>query len=253
MNSERPHAGRAALVVGGSGGIGGAVARRLGRLGARVAVGYHTRPDAAEGVARHIREAGGEARAVPIDVRDPEACKASTLAAAQAVGGLDILVYAAGIDLWQTADRTTGAEWRSVMSVNLDGAFFAVQAALPWMLRRGWGRIVTIGSIWGEVGAAGEVAYSAAKAGLSGMTKALAKEVARSGVTVNAVAPGVIDTDMNARFDAGERAALMARVPLGRMGTRDDVAGPVAYLVSDDASYVTGHVLVVTGGFDPLP
>lgn len=245
--------GRTALVVGGSGGIGSAVAKALCGRGAAVAVSYASGRERAEQAVAAARAAGGWAAALHGDVRTPEGCEALVSSAAAALGRIDILVYAAGAELYRLALDTDAADWRRSLAVNLDGAFFTAKAALPGMIQRGWGRIVYIGSIWGEAGAAFEVAYSAAKAGLSGLTKALAKEVARSGVTVNAVAPGVIETGMNARFDEEERRALLARIPVGRIGRGEDVASAVCFLAGEGASYITGHVLWVTGGFDPLP
>lgn len=246
-------AGKCAVITGGSGGIGGAIAWRLAELGAHVAVGYHRSRRKAEEIAAAIKAAGGIGVAVGADLTTPEGPERLVDQAREALGAVDILVHAAGIELYRLVDETQYEELRQVLDVHLAAAFSAVRRALPDMIRRGWGRIVMVGSIWGEVGAAGEVAYSAAKAGLTGLTKALAKETARTGVTVNAVAPGVIDTGMNGGFSPEERAALLARIPVGRFGSGDDVAKAVAFLASDEASYVTGHVLWVTGGFDPLP
>lgn len=245
--------GRTALVVGGSGGIGSAVAKALCSRGAAVAISYATGRDRAEQTVAAARAAGGWAVALHGDVRTAEGCEELVAGAGAALGQIDILVYAAGAELYRLALETDASDWRTNLAVNLDGAFFTAKAALPGMIQRGWGRIVHIGSIWGEAGAACEVAYSAAKAGLSGLTKALAKEVARTGVTVNAVAPGVIETAMNARYDEEERQALLARIPVGRIGRGEDVAAAVCFLAGEGASYITGHVLWVTGGFDPLP
>lgn len=250
---KQEHAGRVALVVGGSGGIGSAIAYRLGQQGARVAIAYAKSRERAEQVAMEIGAIGGDAVALPCDVRTETACQSVVEQVREMWGGLDILVYAAGIDLWKLTMDTTQSEWRQMVEVNLEGAFLTAKAALGSMASRGWGRIVFVGSIWGEVGAALEVAYSATKAGLAGMTRALAKEVARWGITVNAVAPGVIETPMNDRFDEEERSALLARIPVGRFGRGDDVAHAVQFLASEQAGYITGHVLWVTGGFDPLP
>jgi len=248
-----PLSGRTALVVGGSGGIGSAIAARLAHDGARVVVTYARSRPVAEFTVALIAGTGGEARAIQGDTSTESGCRALVEEAGRAFGPPEIAVYAAGVDLWRLVEETTLAQWRHVQDVNLQGAFFVAQCVLPGMVRRGWGRIINIGSVWGEVGAAGEVAYSASKAGLHGLTKALAKEVARSGVTVNAVAPGVIDTAMNDRFDEAEQLALKERVPLGRIGRPSDVAAAVAFLARAEAGYVTGHVLSVNGGFDPLP
>lgn len=251
--SHQPLSGKGAVVTGGSGAIGGAVALRLARLGAAIGVGYYEGASRAEAIVDRVHRMGGTARAFQVDVRSEQACGALIKTAVASLGSVDILVNAAGVELYRLASETTAVEWSRVMETNVQGAFFCSQAALEYMVRRGWGRIVNIGSLWGEVGAAGEVAYSASKAALTGMTKALAKEVARSNVTVNVVAPGVVDTPMVAGFDEAEREALLQRIPVGRLGTGDDIAGAAAFLAGADAGYVTGHVVWVTGGFDPLP
>lgn len=245
--------GKTAVVTGGSGGIGGAIARRLAALGADVAVGYCTSRERAEAVAADVRACGVMGVAIKADLSALEGPEVLIRQARERLGPIDILVHAAGVDFYRLVLETQGTELRRILDVHVTAAFLTAQQALPDMISRRWGRIVMVGSIWGEVGAAGEVAYSAAKAGLTGLTKALAKETARAGVTVNAVAPGVIDTAMNGSFDPDEREALLARIPMGRFGSGDDVAKAVAFLASDEASYVTGHVLWVTGGFDPLP
>lgn len=244
---------RTALVTGGSGGIGGAIARRFAERGIAVAVGYHRRPERAAEVVGFARERGVEAVALQADLASEDGAVDLYRRARAWLGPIDIVVHAAGADLHRLVSETAYSDLRRLLDVHVSAAFLLAREALPDMARLGWGRIVLIGSIWGEVGAAGEVAYAAAKAGLTGLTKALAKEAARMGVTVNAVAPGVIDTEMNAAFDPEERAALLRRIPAGRFGAGDDVAHAVAFLASDEASYVTGHVLWVTGGFDPLP
>lgn len=245
--------GKTAVVTGGSGGIGGAIALRLAALGADVAVGYRKSRPKAEEIAAAIRARGAKGVALEADLSAPGGPDTLIRRAREVLGPIDILVHAAGVDLYRLVAETSEAELRQVLDVHVAAAFILARQALPDMVARGWGRIVMVGSIWGEVGAAGEVAYSAAKAGLTGLTKALAKETARAGVTVNAVAPGVIDTEMNASFSPEERESLLARIPLGRFGSGEDVAKAVSFLVSDQASYVTGHVLWVTGGFDPLP
>src|SRR5690606_2480350 len=165
----------------------------------------------------------------------------------------DLMVHAAGVEFFHLVPGTGDEELRPLLGLHLASAFFDAPQGRPPMSRPGWGSLVMVVSVGGEMGAAGGVADSAAIAGLTGLTKALGKETARAGITVNAVAPGVIDTGMNGGFSPEEREALLARIPLGRFGSGDDVAKAVAFLGSDEASYVTGHVLWVTGGFDPLP
>ena len=245
--------GRGALVTGGSGAIGRAIAERLARHGARVVLAYHAHVDRARAVAEAIRVRGGAAWIEGADLACDDGCRDLVSRARSRLGRIDILVNAAGVSLLKGATETEASEWRRLFDINTTGAFLCAREAVSDMLAGGWGRIVNVGSIWGEVGAAWEVAYSASKAALSGMTKALAKELARSGITVNLVAPGVIDTPMNEGFDAGERAALLRRIPAGRLGRPEDVASAVAFLCSEDARYVTGHILWVTGGFDPIP
>lgn len=245
--------GRIAVVTGASGAIGAAAALALARRGAAVALVYHSGRERALQVLEALAGEGVRADVFQADLVRAEEAERLRDQVVSALGEPQILVNAAGVALYRLALETGPGEWRRVIDLNLGAAFWCARAFLPAMLRRGWGRIVNIGSIWGEVGAAGEVAYSASKAGLTGLTKALAKEVARSGVTVNGVAPGVIDTAMNSSFDEEERRALLERIPAGRLGTPEDVAAAVAFLASDESAYVTGHILWVTGGFDPIP
>ena len=234
---------KVALVTGGSRGIGAACVRRLTADGYRVAFCYRK----SEAAAKALAEETG-ALAFPCDVSDPAQVAGMVEAVLAQLGGLDVLVCNAGV-AWQglTQDMTV-EDYRRVAGTNLDGVFYCCQAALKPMLRQKSGRIVTLSSMWGQVGGSCEVAYSAAKAGVIGLTKALAKEVALSGITVNCVAPGVIDTDMVKPLGAQTLSDLAAEIPLGRLGTAEEVAGCVSFLCSEEGSYLTGQILAPNGG-----
>ena len=233
-----------ALITGGAGGIGSAIARELAALGYLPATTYLTSEDAAKALAAEL---GGVA--LRCDVTDSAQVKAAFAALEAGPGLPEVLVNNAGRAWRGLLQDMSDAEWRGVTSVALDGAFFCCREALPSMIRARRGSIVNVSSVWGEVGGSCEAAYSAAKAGLIGLTKALAKEVGPSGVRVNCVAPGCIDTAMLAEFSAEDRAAMAEDTPLGRIGTPEDVARAVAFLVSDRAAFITGQVLSVGGGF----
>lgn len=244
----QPLAGKVAVVTGAARGIGRAIAVALAQQGAAVVVNFRERAEAAAEVVRTAKEAGSDAIAVQGDVSDEAEARAVVEAGVERWGSVDILVNNAGVAHYGLLLDTTVEQWDRLMSVHLRGAFNCTKAALPRMIRRGYGRIINIASVWGLVGAANEVAYSTAKAGLIGFTKALAKEVGRGGITVNAVAPGVIETDMLSGLSPEEKAALADATPVGRLGSPEDVAGIVAYLASPAGAFVTGQVIGADGG-----
>ena len=240
--------GKAALVTGASGGIGTAVARALHAQGATVALSG-TRQDALEALAGEL---GDRAHVCPADLRDPAAPEALITAAEAAAGPLAILVNNAGFTRDRLALRMQDEDWDAVLDVDLTAPFRLIRAALRGMLRRRAGRIVNISSIVGATGNAGQANYAAAKAGLVGMTKALAQEVASRGITVNAVAPGFVVTPMTDALSEAQRAKLAEAIPLGRLGQPADIAAAVVYLASDEAGWVTGATLHVNGGMAML-
>lgn len=237
------------LISGASRGIGAAAALRFAAEGYAVAVNYRADRDGAEAVVADILEHGGDAAAFCADVADVAAVETMVEAVTARFGHIDVLVHNAGHAKQALFTDTTPDEWRRMLAVHLDGAYHLSHAVVPQMVRRHEGRILTVSSMWGQVGASCEVAYSAAKAGLIGFTKALAKELGPSGITVNCVAPGVIDTAMCASFDEETRLSLAEETPLGRLGTPEDVAETLLFLASDRASFVTGQVVGVNGGF----
>ena len=239
---------RTAVVTGGAKGIGAATAKLLCERGFRTAIHYHTSEEKALALSSFLVSKGYDAFALRADLTDPEQAREMIRSAGKRYGSVDVLVNNAGVDHWQLFDTVTDAQWRAVLDADLSGAFYCCRAALPYMLRQKYGRIVNIGSVWGQVGASCEAVYSAAKAGVIGLTKALAKEVALSGITVNCVSPGAIDTDMMKRFSPEETAAFCGEIPMGRLGAPEEVARAVAFLASEEASYITGQVLGVNGG-----
>ena len=237
---------RTAIVTGGSRGIGAAIARRLGELGFSVAVVYRNQSEKAEEVVRQICESGGCAAAWQVDIRDPQQVNRLLLQTEERLGPADVLVNNAGVSHFSLAQDTTDADWRQVFAVNVDGTFYMCRAVLPGMIARKNGCIVNIGSMWGQVGAACESAYSASKAAIIGYTKALAKELGPSGIRVNCVCPGFIHTEMNAGLTPETVAAMVEETPLERYGDPQDVARVVAFLAED--TFMTGQILGVNGG-----
>ncbi len=234
----------AALITGGAGGIGSAIARARAAEGYLPEICYLTSAGAAKALADEL---GGFA--VRCDVTDPASVRAMFAELEAGPGLPEVLVNNAGRAWRGLLQDMTDAEWRSVTAIALDGAFFCCREALPSMIRARRGSVINVSSVWGEVGGSCEAAYSAAKAGLIGLTTALAKEVGPSGVRVNCVAPGCIETAMLAEFSAEDRRAMAEDTPLGRIGTPEDVAQAVAFLASERASFITGQVLSVGGGF----
>ena len=238
--------GKVALVTGASRGIGRAIAVALASSGAHVVAA--ARGNNAEGTVEAITAAGGSAAAVSADVTDAASVEAMMAATLQHNGRLDILVNNAGIARDQLMLRMKRADWDEVLATNLTAAFTVVQAALKPMIRQRGGRIISIGSVVGQSGNAGQANYAASKAGLIGFSKALAREVASRSITVNVVAPGLIATDMTKGITGHAQGDWAAQIPLGRPGTTADVAAAVCFLASDEASYITGQVLAVNGG-----
>ena len=236
--------GKNALVTGASGGLGGAIARALHAQGATVALSG-TRKEALETLAGEL---AGRTHVLPCDLSDAQAVEALVPAAEAAMGGLDILVNNAGVTRDHLFMRLKDAEWDGVIEVNLTSAFRLSRAALRGMMKRRHGRIVNIASIVGVTGNPGQSNYAASKAGMIGMSKALAQEVATRGITVNCVAPGFIESPMTGALDDRQRAAILASVPAGRLGQGADVASACVYLASAEAAYVTGQTLHVNGG-----
>ena len=231
------------LITGGSRGIGQAMVRKFANGGYNVAFTYKSSVDAAEELAK---ETG--ALAIMADSASEKEIAAAVAKAGKALGGIDVLINNAGISSYSLLQDLTLSEWNECIAVNLTSAFLYSREVIPYMLKNHEGRIINITSIWGLVGASCEVHYSTAKAGLIGFTKALAKELGPSGITVNAIAPGVIETDMNAHLSDYDLKALEDETPVGRIGKADEIAGAALYLANEGSSFITGEVLNISGG-----
>jgi 3-oxoacyl-[acyl-carrier protein] reductase len=239
--------GRVALVTGASQGIGRSCALKLASSGATVALAARNQEKLDE-LAREITAAGGKAAAFPVDVSDEAQIKSACKAAITQFGKIDILVNNAGITRDQLVMRMKRADWDAVLSTNLTSAYLSIQQVIGSMLKQRWGRIINIASVFGQMGQAGQANYAASKAGLIGLTMAIAREVGSRTITCNAVAPGLIETAMTAGLGDEFKQNAVKQIPLGRVGSPEDVANAVAYLASEEASYITGHVLNVNGG-----
>lgn len=240
--------GRVALVTGGSRGIGAAVALELAGSGHRVAVTYSSDSGGAKRVVDDIETAGGQAMSVQADASDPAAVDAAFATIEEAFGAVEVLVSNAGLTRDGLLLRMSDDDWHAVRATNLDGAFYALRRAVPKMVRARWGRIVTVASVVAAMGSGGQANYAAAKAGLVGLTRSVARELGSRGITANVVLPGPIATAMTEDLTDDRRAAIEAAVPLGRFGNPQEVASVIAFLCSDVAGYVTGAVVPVDGG-----
>jgi 3-oxoacyl-[acyl-carrier protein] reductase len=236
--------GKSALVTGASGGIGGAIARALHAQGATVGLsGTRTEP-----LEQLKAELGGRAHVLPADLGDPAAIEALLKSAEAALGGIDILVNNAGLTRDNLALRMKDEDWQKVLDVNLTAGFRLARGAMRGMMKKRWGRIIGITSVVGYTGNPGQANYAAAKAGMIGMSKSLAQEVASRGITVNCVAPGMIETQMTDALNEDQKARIMTAIPAGRLGQSPEIAAAVVYLASPEAAYVTGQTIHVNGG-----
>ena len=240
--------GKVALVTGASRGIGRAIAEALGEAGAAVTVNYRQQRGQAEAAVAHIESFGGRGLAVQADVGNAAEVEALIESTVRHFGRLDILVNNAGITHDGLTIRLSDEEWDEVLNINLRGAFFCTRSALRGMVRQRWGRIINMSSVVGRTGNAGQANYAAAKAGLIGLTRSVAREVATRNITVNAIAPGFIQTEMTGKLSKAQQQWLLDRIPANRLGTVEEVASLVIYLASDAAAYITGQVLQMDGG-----
>ena len=240
--------GKVCLVTGGSRGIGRAIVLALAESGATVAFDYHERRYAAEAVLAEVEKRGGRAAFFQADVSDIDAVNGMVETVREQFGPVSVLVNNAGINRDKSFAKLNREQWDEVLSVNLSGAFNVAKAVMPDMLEQKWGRIINVSSIVGQRGNFGQANYAAAKAGLIGFTKTLALEMARKGITANAIAPGFIDTDMMASVPEDILAKICATIPVARMGTPEEIAPIVVFLASDQAAYITGQVIAANGG-----
>ncbi len=240
--------GKVALVTGGSRGIGRAICIRLAAMGAHVFVNYVSRSDAAEETKKIIEETGGSAEIIGFDIADGEQVQVALKKIVADSGSLDILINNAGITRDGLIARMKEADWDAVLTTNLKGTFLCSKSASKTMMKKRWGRIVNITSVIGFSGNAGQANYAAAKAGLVGLGKSLAREYASRNITVNSVAPGYIQTDMTESLGDDVKKTIQSEIPMGVLGTVEDVAAAVAFLVSEDARYITGQTVHVNGG-----
>lgn len=240
--------GKVALVTGGSRGIGRAAAVALAKQGAQVVINYVSNEGAAREVAEQIQAAGGKAEIVQFDVGSSEAAEKAVAEVAKRMGRLDVLVCSAGISIDGLLLRLKDEDFERIMSINVKGSLACARAATKVMMRAKTGRVIFLSSIVGEMGNAGQTAYAASKAALLGVTKSMARELASRFITVNAITPGFIDTDMTGALTDDQKAAINQNIPLGRTGKPEEIAAAVVYLASDEAAYITGQTLRVNGG-----
>jgi 3-oxoacyl-[acyl-carrier protein] reductase len=246
---NKPFPEQTVLITGASRGIGAAIARRFASIGMNVVIHYRESHEAANEVARLCMQSGAKVMTISADIRSKE--QIGKMREKLELRGMipDIVVNNAGIAHYGLLTDLTEAEWDDVMAVNLKGTFLCTQAFLPAMLAQKYGRIINVSSVWGITGASCEVVYSAAKGGINAFTKALAKELAPSGITVNAVAPGVVDTDMMQSFDPNEKSSLQSEIPAGRFAQPDEIASLVYFLALPESSYITGQIISPNGGW----